>query len=235
VQQAPSHISVSVAIERNNEGPRNLGRGHKLWRVTRDSSPPEWQLVQERWIPKRVLMPPQRFSQDSPLGVLLSIVSTRRDMDLERRGLHSLALESYVRYPAATGIQCPNPMCGIVFNKREVWARHLLESLHGRLRCSWNSENQLQCSENTPLDVQAALAARSKRILSRHRDADRMQWQLENDWKHKGTEKRRAFEEAFRKQLREESVFEPGKLVEAKCTWIDRMENILDPVSEYHF
>jgi hypothetical protein len=235
VQQAPAHISVFIAIDRRNHRTKPRERGQKLWCVTRASLPPEWQLVQEYWTPKRVLLPPRQRSIEHPLGALLSIISTEHETDLERRGLHWLRLESYVRYPGAAGIQCPSLSCDVVFSERNAWSQHLHESYHGRLQSGYYDEDHLHCSEDTPLDVKAALAARHKRVLGRQRDAEKIQLQLVNEWKRMGAEERMAFEQTFRKQLREENLFNPGELDEKRCEWIDWMDEILDPDGNYCF
>jgi hypothetical protein len=234
IQQAPPHISVFIATECRRKQPNDLENGHKLWQFNKQFDPPSWYQVPGFWTPKRVLLPPRQFV-NYPLDTLLKIISIQSNMDLERRGLHWLTLESYPRYATTARIQCPNPMCNALLPTRKVWSQHLQETHHGRLRarCTYN-ENQVRCSANTPADVKAKLEARHKWIVGRQRDADKMTSQLENEWEYKGPEERRMFQTAFHEQLRNENIFAPGELVVDKCGWIELMEDVLDSVDSVH-
>jgi hypothetical protein len=218
VQQAPAHLDVFIALEPPDTRPQELQTSHKLWRVTRDSDPPAWHLVQDVWTPTRILPPPRRFTS-FPLGTLLTMVSTRSAVDLERRGLHWLKLESHARYPDKKGLQCPNPLCSLIFPNRATWAQHLSETTHARTP----ADALYQYCSNTPAEERAALLNRDKWILERQHHANGLSWRLENDWSN-------STQEEFYKQLREENIFAPGELVQEKCHWIDRMEDVVGPV-----
>jgi hypothetical protein len=218
VQQAPAHLDVLIALESPDSGPQELQTSDKLWRVLRDSDPPAWHLVQDVWTPTRVLPPPRKFT-NFPLGALLAMVSERSAMDLERRGLHWLTLESYARYPYMNGLQCPSPPCSLIFPNRSTWAQHLSETTHARTP----AEALFKLCSNTPAEERAALVERREWVLKRQQDANAIECRLTEAWSD-------STEDIFYKQLKDENIFAPGELVQEKCHWIDRMEDVVDPV-----
>jgi hypothetical protein len=58
------------------------------------------------------------------------MASTRSAMWLEHCGSHWLAVESYIRYPAALGTLWPKTLFPSIFTTRKDWEKHLFHYNH---------------------------------------------------------------------------------------------------------
>jgi hypothetical protein len=227
VEQAPPNIEVFVALQLVFNPTIQQARNHALWRISPNLNP-SWQLVEQNWQPQRVLLPPRQFTS-YPLGALLKILSQQSLLILERRGLAWLVIESYARYAKVSGIECPGPECSALFHDRNDWERHMYTTHHHR-----PTTEELECCKDTPTDVCATIARRHEQISIRAREMEDTRLKLQDDWGGAGSEKRRAFEEAFYAQLREENFFKPGELLEEVCSWIDALHSRVDPTHVYY-
>jgi hypothetical protein len=120
----------------------------------------------------------------------------------EMYGTDWLTWETYLRYPHAREIECPNAECNDKFLKVADWHRHLLGHDEPYFRNELNQSMLTYC-RNTPADVKAVLDEKQRRIdeayfIRSTMVEDLVQWYQEN-----GDRGRPDFEETLVQQLRE--------------------------------
>ncbi|PVH98154.1 hypothetical protein DM02DRAFT_616023 [Periconia macrospinosa] len=166
VQCAPSNITALVALEKPGLGHPSQ---YTLYSVPGDLDA-TWEVVDEDWVPTRVLLPPRKFPI-SPLGDLITYDRRNLVLLLETRGLDWLRIESYARYAVDGTIHCPRMDCDAVFPNREEWEEHLRDTrngFHGLFESRWRiargTMQELLPYVRTPEAEKAAMEARQQRI-----------------------------------------------------------------------
>lgn len=210
VQCAPTHIEVLIAfvafpnLEKDGP-PRNT-----LWRAGNRAQ--AWEVLEPDWKPTRVLLPDRRWTV-SPLGDFLRFNRMYDEVIFEMRGLVWLMVESYARYAVQDIIRCPRLDCSATYTERGSWKRHLSESGHGRFDIRRQSDEdlmaQLFCYKHTPDIERLAIEARQRRMDVLILEAAKVQRRVGHGWGPPGSEQRKLFEEEFRAQMREESLYAP--------------------------
>jgi hypothetical protein len=162
---APSPITVNVAYEQSFGTPPH----YTLWKVS-DRCEPVWQVFDEDWCPRRILLPNRKFS-GTPLGDLYIYERNFRSMNIEKRGLRWLTIETYARYAFNGVIRCPRLDCDATFAERSQWSKHLDREHHhlGYEDAGNTSADELFWFTGTPDAVKAALEARHQCIKMRDR------------------------------------------------------------------
>ncbi|KAH7075515.1 hypothetical protein BKA63DRAFT_511644 [Paraphoma chrysanthemicola] len=234
VQCAPTHIAIYVAFVpfpgfNCSKPPRN-----SLWQVP-IASKPMWRMLDADWKPTRVLLPDRKWSI-SPLGDYLTFTRRYHSLSLELRGIEWLMIESYARYAVHGTIHCPHLDCSATYTQRESWQQHLASG-HGRFDIIRQSERdhmmELVCYRHTPEFERLSIEARHQRLETQYLEVAKIRRRVGHGWGPPGSEQRRLFEEEFKAQLREESLFAPEEpvpggrdpTIEAICNlalWFDR-------------
>ncbi|OOQ90070.1 hypothetical protein PEBR_05012 [Penicillium brasilianum] len=195
VGQAPLNITTLVATP---SGDMESNLRYQLWRI--QSS--ELSLVNDPWRPMRVILPPRRDIRPGILNHFLTSERLGTEALREMYGSDWLKWETYLRYPNAKGIECPNADCNDKFLKEADWKRHLSGHDEPYLRNELNQSMLTYC-RNTPADVKAVLDEKQRRIdeayfIRSTMVEDLIQWYQEN-----GDRGRRQFEETLVQQLKE--------------------------------
>ncbi|KAF9697135.1 hypothetical protein EKO04_004672 [Ascochyta lentis] len=237
VNCAPPQIVVCIAF---NSGRPSDRQHFTLWQVS-SSLQPKWQVLDEDWAPRRVLLPSKKFSA-SPLGDLMTFLRRNSHLTLEIRGVDQLKIETYARYAVNGVIRCPYLDCDATFPRRDQWERHLEDSSHWRLGPKFGYEGEhimeLLYFKHTPEAVKSAIEAREKRIEAALRQARRLERRVGCGWSRAGTEQRRLFEEQYFAQLREENFVSPGEFFrgpeDSYNVWIDDLDRYFDSTYLYY-
>lgn len=231
VGQAPAGVTVLVAFETHewstSKGPQTY---YRLWRV--DQGPqPSWQVVEEFWTPKRVLLPFKK-GPGGPLGDYESMLQRQNSLQMEERGLRWLISETYVRYSPGSKINCPNPNCDSI-DKHE-WQDHTSSVCRFFLVNHHATNISSRLYEHTPAEVVAGLQEKMERMSAIRKDIRRIWLQINDDWGTEGTEKRRNFETTFFAQLRDENYLTPGEAPEQSPMWEAEFLARFDPTHIYY-
>jgi hypothetical protein len=219
---APLQIQVQIAFEDISQ----YSARYTLWQFIKNASP-TWHVINADWTPIRVLLPPRQFPP-SPLGDVLAFIRLNSDLDLEKRGLRWLKMESYAHYAIDSMIYCPYPDCDATFPERTLWEKHLKDTSHGRLGFEYGHKGdtlmEWSCCKETPNDTKEALEARQKSIdRACERQLTLMQ-RIVSAYGEEESEERRIFERQFFAQLREENFGRPGEL--SLDHWLGLLETL---------
>lgn len=210
VQCAPGHIEVLIAFVafpnlEMDRPPRNT-----LWRA--GGCAQSWEILEADWKPIRVLLPDRRWTV-SPLGDFLRFSRMYDAVILEMRGIVWLMIESYARYAVQDIVRCPRLDCSATYTERESWKQHLFESGHGHFDIRRQSDedimSQLFCYKRTPEVEKMAIEARQRRMDALFSEAAKIQQRVGHGWGPPGSEQRKLFEDEFRAQLRDETLYTP--------------------------
>lgn len=104
----------------------------------------------------RVVLPPKRIRP----GILNHLlISERHGTEAIHKmyGTDWLKWETYLRYPDASGIECPHPGCNDNFPNETDWNPHLLLDHDERHLKNALNQSILTYCQNTPTDVKAIL------------------------------------------------------------------------------
>jgi hypothetical protein len=193
VDHAPLHITVQVAVKdpniisirRTSLGSRFWRRPYlTLWQMTKGQEP-AWQIVDNKWAPTRILLPPRKFPE-STLGNLVTFIYRSEALDAEKKGLDWLTLESYARYAVDGIIHCPRPDCAAAFTEKGAWDRHLSETYHSqpdkRLSGYHYPEPLFRCFEGTPEIERAAIESRRQHIRASYGQTRELKQRVSRVW-----------------------------------------------------
>jgi hypothetical protein len=258
VDYAPLHITVQIAVKdpniisirRTSLSSRYLRRPHlTLWQMTKGQEP-AWQIVDRKWTPTRILLPPRKFPE-STLGDLVTFIYRYVALDEEKRGLDWLMIESYARYAVDGVIHCPRPDCAATFTERVLWEKHMSETVHWRLDCRLSCKNDpeplLRCFEGTPRTERTAIEARRQRIRASYDETLELQRRVGRVWDEvvsryesdSGDESysghRKAFDDLFFAQMKEEADAASGGVIvdpgDGECEWFGALLDYFEPCS----
>lgn len=228
VRQAPSNITVFVGIERGDNGCAS-GQCYRLWRVGA-ASKSAWQVVEESWTPKRVLLPYKKLYND-PLKKYEIMLRKERLLNLEVRGLLWLRLQTYLQCPPGPMAKCPYPGCKPI--DRGEWERHIDRPSHRAVSRNYFDDPSRYC-DDTPAEVVMNLRRKQERIDGIREDVRQIWLQLRDDWGEENSEKRTRFENTFFAQMKTENYLAPGETLTDSQTWADGFKGRFEPTHVYY-
>lgn len=226
VRACPQGTSVRVStLEFANDVYRDATR--TLYRLGpgEDAS---FELVQRGWSRDHVGLPPKKFT--GPVGAcqrLRWISGIGRDRSW---GIRLMRLKAYENFHFGglenIPITCPNPDCGEVFTQEGEWTVHANRTLHDMLNVNAHpvltareSHSAYYLCNTVPAEVEAPLLEieneHNRQTLERYSE-----WiEFRKQWGEPGTDKRRAFDEAFLAQLEHDPLYQHHVSARESQTW----------------
>jgi hypothetical protein len=192
LQRAPEHVRVYAALE-TKDAPRSTVTLMNIDSTERA----EWQVVEERWKGKRVLLPSRRLPT-GPLQDYEAMLKIQSDIRMEDSDLRWLMIETHSSFPnPGTGsgwIRCPNGHCRMLLHSNGAWREHLR---------SWTCRRiaETVSSQNTPAFVEDALDARRTQMLSLRKQYVEAWLALRGNMGDEQSERRASFTATLEEQL----------------------------------
>lgn len=147
------------------------------------------------------------------LGDFMRFTRMYNVVNFEMRGIVWLMVESYARYAVQGMIRCPRSDCSAAYIERKSWRLYLSASGHGHYDIRRQYEElreQLFCYKHTPSIERLAIEARHRRTQALRLEVEKVQRRVGHDWGPRGSEQRMLFEEEFKAQMRDESLYAPA-------------------------
>jgi hypothetical protein len=194
LQKAPEKIHAIFADRKRiaGEAPE-----YQLWELDSLASPPQLRHHETTRLP-RLVIPPRKPPPTGPLGDHIQMGRIGRVMMLEERGIEWLLKESHLQFADSDGhLTCPNVPCRQVFPDREAIKAHFAAALI----CGQVADANV--SIKTSLHNRNVIAAKRARMNELDQIRKDLWLKLRKDMGEPGTEERRAFNKALRKQVKE--------------------------------
>jgi hypothetical protein len=199
---APPHLVTHIAFKGsyNNGEPRRC----KLYHVPKEAEEDTWQVLDQDWTPRRILLPSPRHTA-SPLGNYMKLRRRELHQAFEEWGIIWLQLESYARYAPDGLLRCPRPLCEVSFTSKGQFLRHMRMAAHHA-----GVSQELSFCTHTPDFEREYLASRLRRVKALAQENHTLRQRIQCSWGKEGTEQRRTFREQLLVQLGEENFTRPG-------------------------
>jgi hypothetical protein len=226
VGTCPQGISIHVStLEFDNDVYRESTR--TLYRLRRGEDT-SLELVQRGWSRDRIRLPPKKCTGYA--GVYQKIRWRGQILNNRSSGIRQIRLKVYEHFhfggPENTLITCPNPNCGEVFAQDGEWTVHANRTRHDMLDVGAHEVLKARelCSayylcNTVPTEVEAPLLEIENEYKRQILDINSEWVEFRKQYGEPGTDKRRAFEEAFLAQLEHDPLYQHHGPVRECWTW----------------
>jgi len=216
VRACPQGISIRVSTLEVDDPRRELTR--TLYRVGRGENA-SLELVQRGWSRDRIRLPPKKFT--GYVGACQRILWRRQILNNRSWAIRKMRLTVYEHFHFSRleniPLSCPNPDCDEVFTQEGEWLVHANRTRHDMVNVGSHSAHHL-CNA-IPAEVEAPLLEIENECERQILDNNSEWVEFCKQWGEPGTDKRRAFEEAFLAQLEHDPLYQNYGPARECWTW----------------
>ena len=216
VRACPQGISIRVSTLEFDDPHRESTR--TLYRLGRGENA-SLELVQRGWSRDRIRLPPKKFTGYA--GTCQWLWWRGQILNNRSWAIRQMRLKVYEHFHFRRfkniPFSYPNPDCGEVFTQEGEWLVHANRTRHDMLNVGSHSAHHLY--NTIPAEVEAPLLEIENEYKRQILDNDSEWVEFRKQWGEPGTDKRRAFEEAFLAQLEHDPLYQHHGPARECWTW----------------